>query len=398
MNFAQGFRMAAKSISSNKVRSFLTMLGIMIGIAAVLILVSVVEGSNQITKEYYESMGTNKINVYAYNYNGEDVTQPLYDYCLSLDDLVIGVTPNGYTWGDIRYKTTSTASNQDYWGAEIYLGSEQYSLCNNYTLAEGRDISYLDVQSYNKVAVIGSKLKDYLFQYRDPIGEKITIGSNTFEVVGVYEQRGTDDMWYYDYMCVLPYTMNRLMNNSNTINEFVVKAKSSAATKEAVIKLQDFLAKKIDPMYGHSNVYTADEWIEESNDQNAMMSRVLGGIAGISLLVGGIGIMNIMLVTVRERTREIGIRKAIGGSRKSILTQFLIEASVVCALGGIIGIILGYLGSVIAGKLMLDQLVFPSMSMTIFAFALSVGLGIGFGMYPAAKASNLQPVEALRAD
>jgi putative ABC transport system permease protein len=129
-----------------------------------------------------------------------------------------------------------------------------------------------------------------------------------------------------------------------------------------------------------------------------MMSLVLGGIAGISLLVGGIGIMNIMLVTVRERTREIGIRKAIGGTRKTILIQFLIEAAVICGTGGIFGIMLGYLGTVVAGKLILDILLLPSAAMTIGAFCFSVVLGISFGMYPAVKASGLQPVEALRAE
>ena len=129
-----------------------------------------------------------------------------------------------------------------------------------------------------------------------------------------------------------------------------------------------------------------------------MMSLILGGIAGISLLVGGIGIMNIMLVTVTERTREIGIRKAIGGSRRSIIIQFLIEASVLCGVGGLFGVVLGYLGTLVAGKLILKTVLLPSVPMTIGAVAFSVVLGIGFGMYPAVKASGLQPVDALRAE
>lgn len=398
MNFRQGFKMAIKSIFSNKVRSFLTMLGIIIGVAAVIILVSVIQGSNQWQKQYYESLGTNKINVYASNWMGEDITDSLYDFCLSLDDLVEGVTPSATSWGDIRYETASTANNYEYGGATIYLGSDQYALCNNYKLASGRDVSYLDVQKSNQVVVLGSVLKEYLFQYRNPIGKKVTIGSNTFEVIGVYEQRGTDDMPYFDYMCVVPYTMNRLLNNSNTLEQFVVKAKSSEATQTAIGELNDFLATKINTEYGWFNVYSENEWIESEDEANKVMTLVMGGIAGISLLVGGIGIMNIMLVTVRERTREIGIRRAIGGSRFSISAQFLIEAGVICGMGGVLGILLGYLGSLVAGKLILDQTILPSTYISAGAFAFSVILGIIFGMYPAIKASGLQPVEALRAD
>ena len=390
--------MALKAILSNKVRSLLTMLGIIIGVAAVMTLVSVVQGQNQAMRDYYESMGTNKIDVYAYNWGGKDITDDLYDYCLSLNDLVTGVTPNGYYWGDIKYKATSTRGNMEMGTANIYLGSDQYSMCNNYKIAQGRDLSYLDIQHYSQVVVIGSKLKDYLFQYSDPIGERVTLGGYSFTVIGVYESKGTDMNWYVDYMAVVPHTMNRLLNKSTELNEFTVKAKSSKATEEAINKLTEYLAMKIDPNYGYSYVYSENQWMEESNEQNKIMSYVLGGIAGISLLVGGIGIMNIMLVTVRERTREIGIRKAIGGARKSILIQFLIEAGVICGMGGIFGIIIGFLGTLIAGKLILQLVLYPSSFMTIGAFLFSVVLGIIFGMYPAVKASALQPVEALRAE
>ena len=398
MNVRQSFKMALKSIFSNKVRSILTMLGIIIGVAAVMTLVSVVQGQNKTLRDYYESMGTNKINVYAYNWGGKDITNDLYDYCLSLNELVTGVTPNGYYWGDIKYKATSTNGNMEMGNASIYLGSDQYSLCNNYKIAQGRDLSYLDIQHYSQVVVIGSKLKDYLFQYSNPIGERVTLGGHSFTVIGVYESKGTEMNWYVDYMAVVPHTMNRLLNRSTSLNEFTVKAKSSQATEEAITKLTEYLATKIDPNYGYSYVYSENQWMEESNEQNRIMSYVLGGIAGISLLVGGIGIMNIMLVTVRERTREIGIRKAIGGARKSILIQFLIEAGVICGVGGVFGIIVGFLGTLIAGKLILQLVLFPSSVMTIGAFLFSVVLGIIFGMYPAVKASALQPVEALRAE
>ena len=400
MGIRQGFKMALKSIFANKVRSILTMLGIIIGVAAVMTLVSVVQGQNQQIRKYYESMGTNKIDVYAYSWTGKDITQGLYDYCLGLDEYVLGVTPNSSYWGDIKYKATSTSSNQELGTASIYLGSDQYSLCNNYEIERGRDISFLDVRSYNQVIVIGAELKDYLFQYRDPIGQRVTIDGNSFTVIGVYKRKDMGDEWstaYHNYLAVTPYTMARIFGNSYS-SDFTVKAKSSAATTEAITRLQNYLSGEIGENDGYYHVYSQNEWMEQSDEQNKIMSLVLGGIAGISLLVGGIGIMNIMLVTVRERTREIGIRKAIGGARKSILAQFLIESAVICGVGGVFGIIVGFLGTLVAGKLILKFTLFPSTYMSLFAFLFSVVLGIGFGMYPAIKASGLQPVEALRAE
>ncbi len=389
--------MAFKSIVSNKVRSMLTMLGIIIGVAAVIIMVSIVQGSNQVSKELYESMGTNKINISAYQYNGRDITQELYDYCLELKDLVVGQTPNGNYYGAIKYMTKSTENNENGM-SPTYLGSDYYSACNNYKIEQGRDISWLDIQNYNQVIVLGAKMKDYLFDYKNPIGEKVTLNGMKFEVIGVYEAKGTEQNWFLDYMAVVPYTMNRLLNHTDTFNQYTVKAKSSEATTEAITRLTGFLQGQIDSNAGYFNVYSENTWMEQSDQYNKTMSLVLGGIAGISLLVGGIGIMNIMLVTVRERTREIGIRKAIGGSRKSILIQFLIESAVVCATGGLLGVLLGYLGTLIAGKLIMDLTLFPSVPMTVGGFLFSVVIGISFGMYPAVKASGLQPVEALRAD
>jgi len=390
--------MAFKSIYNNKVRSILTMLGIIIGVAAVIIMVSIVEGSNRQIREYYESMGTNKIEIYAYKWNGEDITDELYNYCLSLDELVLGVTPSAYYWGgSIRYKTVST-DNMEYGRPQVYMGSDQFSLCNNFEIEYGRDISYLDVKNYNQVVVLGARLKDYLFPYRDPIGETVTIGGYSFEVIGVYKAKDPNSTWSMDNMAVVPYTMVRLLNNTTRIEEFVVKAKSKKDTTEAITRLNGFLSGLIDQNSGYFSVYSQNQWMEQDEQYTRMMSLVLGGIAGISLLVGGIGIMNIMLVTVKERTREIGIRKAIGGSRKSIIIQFLIESSVICAIGGIIGVTVGYLGTLVAGKLIMDIVLTPSLTMTIGAVAFSVVLGIGFGMYPAIKASGLQPVEALRAE
>lgn len=400
MNIAQSFKMALKSIWGKKARSALTMLGIIIGVAAVVIMVSIVQGMNRKTMERFESMGTNKIEVYASKWwGGNDISDQLYEYCLSLSDLVVGVTPQGYYYpqNGIKYGTNST-SKMEYGSPQVYLGSDQYSLCNNFTVAKGRDISYLDVENYNQVIVLGARVADFLFPYRDPIGESVNIDGHKFEVIGVYAAKDPDSQWSMDNMAVVPSSMNRLLNKRTSFDSFIVKAVSKEATTEAITLLDGFLSGIIDSFSGYYSVYSQNASMESDQSYNDMLSLVVGGIAGISLLVGGIGIMNIMLVTVTERTREIGIRMAIGASRASIIMQFLIEAAVICAVGGVIGLLVSALGTVVAGKLILDTVLMPSMGMTIGAIAFSVVLGIVFGLYPAMKASSLQPVEALRGE
>ena len=412
MNLFQAFKMAFKSIACKKTRSFLTMLGIIIGVGSVVIMVSVVQGQNQKNMEYYEKMGSNKINVSAYSYygNGDDISQKLYAYCQSMPDLVLGITPNIQVWNDmtIQYgaKTLST-QNYDNWEdmIQVVLGSDQYGVCNNYELAGGRELSYLDIQNTNNVCILGGRIKENLFNFVDPVGQNITINGQPFQVVGWYERKDLEGWPELDNIILLPYTFNRSMNDNQPISDYVVKARSASATVEAMTRLSAFIdglfPKNAEGYsdYGSGGVSSDNASAESIQQQSNMQAMVLGGIAAISLLVGGIGIMNIMLVTVTERTREIGIRKAIGAERRSIIAQFLIEAAVICGIGGVLGIALGYVGTLIAGKFLLNgtQLL-PSPAITLGAFLFSVVLGAIFGMYPAVKASGLQPVEALRAE
>ena len=406
MNLAQAFKMAFKSIASKKTRSFLTMLGIIIGVASVVIMVSVVQGQNRKNMEYFEKMGDNKIQVYAYQYynTSGDISELLYEYCLGLQDLVLGITPNieSYQTMTIKYgaKTFST-DNYDDWSKRISvkLGSDQYGVCNNYTLGGGRELSFLDVDKTNRVCVLGSGAKEQLFDFVDPVGETIQINGQSFLVVGWYEPMDLEGREDLDNIIVIPYTFNRTLNNNQQIDSYIVKARSAQATVQAMTKLTAYLTGFINDQNGYCQVYSDNSSADALQNQNTMQAMVLGGIAAISLLVGGIGIMNIMLVTVTERTREIGIRKAIGAERKSIIVQFLIEAAVICGIGGLIGIFIGYLGTLIAGKFLLGGMIlWPGTAITIGAFAFSVVLGVIFGLYPAVKASGLQPVEALRAD
>ncbi|MCI5625749.1 MAG: ABC transporter permease [Clostridiales bacterium] len=412
MNIGQSLKMATKSIFSNVGRSILTMLGVIIGLAAVIILVSYAQGQNIAMQAYYDSMGTNTINVSAYTWrSGTDITQMLYDYCLGLDG-VAGVTPNGQVNVTISYES-KTLSNSD-WNTmtTVYLGSDQYGKCNDFTIAKGRELSYLDCKRLNKVCVLGSATADELFSFADPIGKTITLNGTPFLVVGVYQSKsagvntgtGEDGQWIKDEikrkdrMVLIPYTMTRYFNNNESISDYVVRAKTKDDIKDLMANLRSYLSTIISEDSGWSDVSAPSDWQDSQNEATAMQQRFLGGIAAISLLVGGIGIMNIMLVTVTERTREIGIRKAIGAERRSIIIQFLIEAAMICGIGGIFGIIVGYIGTLIVCKLSFDAIMFPSVGITFGAAAISIILGIIFGMYPAIKASGLQPVVALRAE
>ena len=402
MNLTQAFKIAIKSIAAKKARSALTMLGVIIGLAAVIILVSYAEGQNQQMRAYYESLGNNVINIQASSWDSKGISDKLYDYCLELDEYMLGVTPvvQMYNQTVIKYGAKTLDIYNSSWeeSPQVVMGNQAFSLCNNFTLAKGRDISYLDVESYNQVCVLGSKIATSLFNYVDPVGKSITINGVPFEVIGVYQEKDPDNMTGMDRYIVLPYTMNRVLNSSIQMDTFVGKAKDASSTTKAITMLKGFLKGLIPEGSGYYDVRTPNQWQEEGNEQIKMQQRFLGGIAAISLAVGGIGIMNIMLVTVTERTREIGIRKAIGAERKSIIAQFLIEACMICGIGGLFGIAVGYIGTLIVGKASFDLILLPSPGITVGAFLISVALGIGFGLYPAIKASGLQPVDALRAE
>ena len=382
MNFSQAFKMAAKSISANKGRSALTMLGVIIGLAAVIILVSYAQGQNMALRAYYESMGTNTISVYAYSYRGNvDVSSALYDYCLQLDDLVLGVSPTGNVYSDpvIKFESKTIARQWQSMGGgammstgeypSIVLGNDKYGLCNDYKIAKGRDLSYLDIEKENQVCVLGSAVADELFGFADPVDKTITINGTPFLVVGVYESKSAgvnvgsseENQWIQetinrqDYMILLPSTMTRIFNNNQPIEQYIIKAKDAESLKEVSTLVNGFLAGFISSDNGYYYIDNPTSYQNEQAEADKLQQRFLGGIAAISLLVGGIGIMNIMLVTVTERTREIGIRKAIGAERKSIIVQFLIEAAMICGIGGIFGIIVGYLGTLIVGKMNFDR-------------------------------------------
>ncbi|MEA4953937.1 MAG: ABC transporter permease [Pseudoflavonifractor sp.] len=390
------FRMALDSITEKKGRSFLTMLGIIIGVAAVLVLVAMVTGYNSDMTFYYEKLGVNKVTVKFTWYDSTrapDMMSMLYKYGNGeLSDMVEGVTPDLSTTLPLQYGGTTVDTTT------TYFGSDQFSVCNNYTLEKGRDILALDVTQRNMVCVLGSYVADSLFQYADPIGKTVTIGGYPFLVVGTFYQKDGGAEESMDDAVVIPYSMNRAVLTSSALDNIVVKVDSSTHMTSVMNQLTAYLDENLDTAVGEYTLENGNSAMTESNDEMTSLSVVLGGIASIALLVGGIGIMNIMLVTVTERTREIGIKKSIGAPRREIIGQFLLEAGILSSLGGLIGIALGFLLSLILGKAMYDLIVLPGAGITLGSFAFSMIIGVVFGIYPAVKASNLQPVDALRAD
>ncbi len=389
-------KMAFDSIWEKKGRSILTMLGIIIGVSAVLILVSVVQGYNADLTAYYEKQGVNKVNISLTYYdrtNTTDISQELMDYVEdSLSQVTTGITPSYTTTGTLKYGSNLNST------AKIYFGNQQWSACNNFTLDSGRDLLELDMENRNDVCVLGSYVAESLFGYRDPIGETIMLNGHPLTVVGVYYPKDGSAEESMDDMIAIPYTLNRKILGSDLFTDFTIKVSASSYMSSVIDRVTVWLEDTLNANTATYTVENGNDAMEAVSDETASLQVVLGGVAGIALLVGGIGIMNIMLVTVTERTREIGIKKAIGAPRNVIVTQFLVEAAVLSGCGGILGILLGYAGSVIGGKALYDMLLFPNFWMVLASFFFSIVIGIGFGLYPAVKASGLQPVDALRVE
>ena len=421
MNLGQAVKMAWKSIWGKKGRSALTILGIFIGIAAVMTIVSVMDGMRQRTIEQYAAMGSGTLNVYLWTYawdeEGNDISRDyfpdLYGYC-NTQSQILGITPQGEFSALVSYGTKSTADMRREWDdygrptgdqpPTLYYVSDQYAACNGLTIARGRDLAWLDIEKFNQVCVLGPKAAKLFFGTADPVGKKIRVDGKEFLVTGVYASTSEDgESGIYSWrdpenIIVFPYTARRYLGGEKP-QEFIVKLVDSDSADEVKARLEGFLRGLSEGQNMDAYVNSPSEWQQYKEQALAMIGGVLAGIAAISLLVGGIGIMNIMLVTVTERTREIGIRRAIGAQRSSIVAQFLIEAAMLCGIGGIVGILAGTGGSVVLSRLMYDGLtIYPSVRVTAGAFLLSVSLGVLFGSYPAAKAARLQPVEALRAE
>ena len=403
MNYVNLFKIALKAIANNKTRSLLTMLGIIIGIASVIAMLGFGQGTQeQITSEI-SSMGSNMIMI---NPGGErragqrmdaSSMQTLkmedYEAIRNECDHVSYVSPSVSSSGQL------VAGNNNY-PASLTGCGEDYLKIRQLEMAEGDMFSEQDVKTAAKVVVLGKTIVDNLFPYEDPIGKTIRVNQIPFRVIGVLESKGTNSMGMdQDEIVLAPFTtvMKRMLSQSH-LQGIQASALTEADTDAAMEEIETVLRRNHRLKDGDENNFTLNsmqEIMETMNTVTGMLTLLLAAI-GISLVVGGIGIMNIMYVSVTERTKEIGLRMSVGARGIDILSQFLIEAVRICLTGGIIGIMLGYGLGALVGMLSDQVAVSISTSSVVLAFSVCVLIGMFFGWYPAKKADNLDPIEALR--
>jgi putative ABC transport system permease protein len=389
----QSFKLAIKSIWSNKMRSFLTMLGIIIGVASVIILVSIVNAYMSYMTESFASLGTNQINVNMINLPSRSVSvDEMYEFFDENTDSFDHMTPMVSVSGTVKHGNDSMTTTS-------VLGvSEDYLDIKTWELEYGRNIQYADITARHKVCVIGTYVANELYGSAEKAyGETLKINGYAFTIVGIVAQQeddmdegGSDDFVWMPYSCAVKMARNANINNY----VFTITTLTDASKDKTMI--EDFLYEK----FKNDDLYTVtamSEMLDSLNSMIAMVSAGLGGIAGISLLVAGVGVMNIMLVSVTERTREIGIRKALGAKRSVIMQQFVIEAAVTSTIGGIIGILLGSVATSAVGAIA-GLSATPTPSAVIVSFSVSVGIGLLFGYMPASRAAKLSPIDALRSE
>ena len=392
MNFKQSFFLALKSLRTSKMRSFLTMLGIIIGIAAVIILVSIVNGFKADMVNQFEEMGTNQISVTIIprGSNRKIEVEDMYQYAQENPDTIAYISPTVSISGVSVKFGTETAESTSVTGI-----GEDYVEIKGYDVTQGRFLQYMDIERRQKNCVVGSYIAQEYFG-GNAIGQPFKINGNQFTIVGVIDEQADSTEGSADDMVLIPYTLGRSLSRMGTVNSYTVAVTDSNMIDSVVEDIKNFLYKTL----ANENAYRViaiAQILDVLDDLTGQLTMILVGIAGISLLVGGIGIMNIMLVSVTERTREIGIRKSIGAKRWDIMSQFVVEAATTSAVGGVIGIILGIAVSILVCNLMGIPPAISPLSV-IVAFSVSAGIGILFGYMPANKAAKLNPIEALRYD
>ena len=393
-------RQAFQNIWSNKFRTFLTMLGIIIGVMAVIVIVGLGNGMTQSIKDSFSDMGTDLLSVQVMGYGARSVSvDSVYDIVESHPDIFESVSPTGSVSGTVKVGTDS------YSNTTVKGVSEVYFDMLGYTIDEGRLLNYVDLENNKKVCVVGAYLNRVAYG-GNALGQTIKIGTVKYTIVGVLEAKVTDledQEGSNDDMIFVPYTTAMRANHSSTVSSYSVAIADENKLSEGKTILEDALQELLHSDSGYM-VTSLSEMLDTMTSMVNMVVTILTAIAAISLLVGGIGIMNIMMVSVTERTREIGIRKALGAKERVILGLFVTEAATTSALGGVLGIGLGYLLSALANRILplvmsdMEMTVSPSLGSVAVAFGISVGIGVLFGYLPAKRAARLNPIEALRYD
>ncbi|MUT65054.1 ABC transporter permease [Paenibacillus sp. NEAU-GSW1] len=396
MKLTQGLMMAVKSVLSNKLRTVLSMLGILIGVATVIALVAMGKASSNEVAGQVASLGSPDSLSVTITGRGT-VTSLSMEEALELGDLnnVKGVAP-----------VTSTNAYAKFGRTQVSVSIEgitpEYESVKDFSVQDGRYIAAPDINNKTKAALIGTQTAKDLFEEEgenpeEAVGKKISINGYIFTIVGLLESKGSSLTGSNDEKILIPVTTAQKIFQTNGITTINLKVTDTDRMSSVVTGVEAVLYEKF---RGNENAYRVlnqEEAMKTLNSVNETMNRQLIYVAAISLIVGGIGIMNIMLVSVTERTREIGIRKSLGAKKRDILFQFLVEAVCISGLGGALGIFLGYIASFVIGRVMQTETEVP-INTVMLAFAFSAFVGVVFGYLPANKAASLKPVDALRYD
>lgn len=392
MSIFQSFKLAIDSIFSNKMRSFLTMLGMIIGVASVIALVSLMQAMTDFITNNFAEQGTNNITVNVMNTATRKVdVDDMYELMDQHKDLFEGLTPQLSISQPVIKNGMESVNTTTVTGV-----AEGYDKLGKLKIDSGEFFEYSDILSRSNVCVVGTYIVKKLYDTDDVLGKQIKINNEIYTIIGVLEEKSDSSERSGDDVIYISYSNAMKLLKSKNVATFVFVTNGSQFADMAKVVIEDYLYNvfKDEDLY---YVFSMKELLDMVKTQTDMMSTMLVGIAGISLLVAGIGIMNIMLVSVSERTREIGIRKSLGAKRKDIMRQFVIEATVTSSMGGIIGIIIGGVATTVLGNVIGFDAV-PTLSAIGVSFGVAAGIGIAFGYMPASRAAKLNPIDALRND